>query len=132
MNKVVIVVCLIGLLGAVVLAAAGPPDEKPGAIRIELEPTAAAPEGASGFVIINEPDDTGRYVVIIQVRGLEGGQWIAWGVGTGWRVGEFQCNRVGNGHDEVNLDEIGNRVNVKAIDGPGGNGPIIFTGEIAD
>ncbi len=128
MRRILVVLCIVTLLLSVV----GLSLAKRGAVKIALEPTVAAPAGASGFVIINAPDNRGRYEVLIQVRGLEGGQWVALGVGTGYRVSEFQCNKKGNGHDKVKLDEIGTTINVKALDGPGGNGPTVFTAAIPE
>ena len=105
-------------------------DAEDGAIKIKLEPTPAAPEGASGFMILNALDNLGRFEVLIRVRGLDGNQLIAWGVGLGRRVGEFQCNRRGNGHEKKKLEEIGEFIRVKAIEHPDEDGPLIFVADI--
>lgn len=129
-----LVVMLAFLLMAGVIGA------RPGATIIQLNATNAAPEGSSATAIINQ-NAKGEYIVLLQVRKVEEYQWIAWGVGTGTRISEFQCNIIGNGTDQLKLivgesyggkefEEIGNKINVKAISGPGGDGPVIFTADI--
>ena len=130
MKRVVVTFCAVALAALAASAlAGGPPADKPGALKIELVPTANAPQGASGFIVINEPAKKGRYILNIHVKGLESNQWVAWGIGLGDRDkggGEFQCNIAGIGHDTNKWDDLGVRVVVKAIGGPGGDGPVVF------
>ena len=133
MRTVVIVLAVLMVTSMMVMAQPaerpGKPDA-PGAVKIELIPTSEAFEDLSGFVILNQPNRKDWYNAVIQVRGFEPEAWVAWGVGTGWRVGEFQCNSDGNGGDTMKLDEIGGVINVKWIDGPGGNGPVVLSASI--
>ncbi len=114
-SALVIILALV-LMTAVIGAASG-------ATKITLNATGSAPEGSSATAIINQ-NANGDYIVLLQVRKVEEGQWIAWGVGTGDRISEFQCNIRGNGTDQLILvvpGGIGAKVNVKAISGPPSN-----------
>ncbi len=130
----VLVIILALLLMTGVIGAAS------GATKIPLNAIGSAPEGSSATAIINQ-NANGDYIVLLQVRKVEEGQWIRWGVGTGTGISEFQCNIKGNGTDQLILvvgesyggkvfNGIGTSVNVKAISGPGGGGSVIFSADI--
>ena len=123
-------VTVLAVLMLTSMAVMANPGEASRAIRVELVPTSEAYEEMSGFVILNQPSRQPWYNAVIQVSGFEPEAWVAWGVGTGLRVGEFQCNEDGIGKDTMKLDEIGDVINVKWIDEAGGDGPIVLRGEI--
>ncbi len=133
MRVLAVVVAVLMVTSMVVLAQPaerpGKPDA-PGAVKIELMPTSEMYEDLSGFVILNQPNGKDWYNAVIQVRGFEPEAWVAWGVGLGDRVGEFQCDSEGNGGDTIKLDEIGGLINVKWLDGPGGDGPVVLSAPI--
>lgn len=133
MRKTVLllVVVSVTLTFAVSQAFARPaPPDHPGAVKIQLEQTADAQGTEAGFAVINE-DDEGNYQVTIHIYGMDPGQWVAWGVGTGDRVAEVQCNRRGIATDHVRVNTIGDAVNIKTIDAPGAqDGDVVLVGTI--
>ena len=103
-----------------------------GATRFEVTATEDAIEGSSARAVINQ-NANGDYIVVVQVRSAQPDQWMILGVGSGWRVAEFQTNEVGNAtvqvilivgneyHGEV-FYGIGGVIQVRLIDEPGASG----------
>ena len=86
---------------------------KPGAVKITMGDGEAPQEGASGFALLNTPDEQGLIIVLVQVRGLDPAH--SYNVRTGGNIiGDIALNKMGNGHMQAKIAPslLGGAINV--------------------